>query len=516
VSRVVLWTMALLLLVVVLGFIFLPAYVDRQRNPVSSTALPAVSESAKALHDSLFVADMHADQLLWARDPLARSARGHVDVPRLADGNVALQVFSVVTKTPRGLNFDRNTGETDNITLLAIAQRWPVASWTSLTARALHQSARLHDAERRSNGELSIVRSREDLTRFLEARKAKRSRVAGVLAIEGLQALDGKLENVDTLFRAGFRMMGLTHFFDNEVAGSAHGVSHGGLTPLGRDVIARMEALGIIVDLAHASPRTIEETLALSTRPVVVSHTGGDARALHAAGSRVAHGRGSDVPRATQPHRRPASRDRRKRWARRHRILRGCRVRPRCAIHRARDHARGAYRGRGTCRAGLRLRWRRARALGYARSRAHHGGAAEGRNAACRHRRRDGWQPARIPHAEPSGNESMNRAWWLLTLAGVLEVVWAIGLKYSDGFRKQGIAAITVAAMIASFYYLAQALKTLPVGTGYAVWTGIGAVGTAIVGMVVFGESKEVGRLVSIGLIVAGIVGLKVTAGSGG
>ena len=106
----------------------------------------------------------------------------------------------------------------------------------------------------------------------------------------------------------------------------------------------------------------------------------------------------------------------------------------------------------------------------------------------------------------------MNRAWWMLTIAGVLEVVWAIGLKSSDGFRRPGIAAFTVIAMIASFYFLAQALKTLPVGTGYAVWTGIGAVGTAIVGILVFGESREAARIASIALIVAGIVGLKLTA----
>ena len=106
----------------------------------------------------------------------------------------------------------------------------------------------------------------------------------------------------------------------------------------------------------------------------------------------------------------------------------------------------------------------------------------------------------------------MNRAWWMLTIAGMLEVVWAIGLKSSDGFRKPGIATFTVIAMIASFYFLAQALKTLPVGTGYAVWTGIGAVGTAIVGMMVFGESRDIGRIVSIVLIVAGIVGLKIAS----
>jgi quaternary ammonium compound-resistance protein SugE len=105
----------------------------------------------------------------------------------------------------------------------------------------------------------------------------------------------------------------------------------------------------------------------------------------------------------------------------------------------------------------------------------------------------------------------MNRAWLWLLFAGLLEVGWAIGLKASDGFRKPGISALTVVGMIASFYGLAQALKTLPVGTGYAVWTGIGAVGTAIAGIVLFGESRDLGRLLSIALIVAGIVGLKLT-----
>jgi quaternary ammonium compound-resistance protein SugE len=106
----------------------------------------------------------------------------------------------------------------------------------------------------------------------------------------------------------------------------------------------------------------------------------------------------------------------------------------------------------------------------------------------------------------------MNRAWVWLLVAGLFEVGWAIGLKASDGFRKPGVSALTVAAMIASFYGLAQALKVLPVGTGYAVWTGIGAVGTAIAGVVLFGESRELGRVLSMLLIVAGIVGLKISS----
>lgn len=106
----------------------------------------------------------------------------------------------------------------------------------------------------------------------------------------------------------------------------------------------------------------------------------------------------------------------------------------------------------------------------------------------------------------------MQRAWVFLAVAGLLEVVWAIGLKSSDGFRRPYVSAFTVVMMIASFYFLAQALKSLPVGTAYAIWTGIGAVGTALVGIFVFGESRDVGRLVSMVLIVAGIVGLKLSA----
>jgi quaternary ammonium compound-resistance protein SugE len=104
-------------------------------------------------------------------------------------------------------------------------------------------------------------------------------------------------------------------------------------------------------------------------------------------------------------------------------------------------------------------------------------------------------------------------AWVYLAIAGLLEVGWAIGLKSTDGFRRLWPTVGTVTAMIASFYFLGQALKTLPVGTAYAVWTGIGAVGTALLGILLLSESAAVGRLVSIGLVVAGIVGLKITAG---
>jgi quaternary ammonium compound-resistance protein SugE len=100
-------------------------------------------------------------------------------------------------------------------------------------------------------------------------------------------------------------------------------------------------------------------------------------------------------------------------------------------------------------------------------------------------------------------------AWLILFIAGLCEVAWAVGLKYTEGFSRLAPSLATVAAMIVSVVLLGWSLKVLPLGTAYAVWTGIGAVGTAILGMILFGESREVARLLCIVLIVAGIVGLK-------
>lgn len=103
-------------------------------------------------------------------------------------------------------------------------------------------------------------------------------------------------------------------------------------------------------------------------------------------------------------------------------------------------------------------------------------------------------------------------AWVLLVIAGLLEVGWAIGLKYTEGFTRPWPSVFTIAAMVLSVVLLGVAMKSLPVGTSYAVWVGVGAVGTAILGMVLFGEPASAGRLTSLGFIVAGIVGLKLAS----
>ena len=130
-----------------------------------------------------------------------------------------------MTKTPRGLNMESNGADSDNITLLAMAQRWPRETWSSLLQRALYQAQKLQDAAAGSDGRLLLIRTRNDLANFIEAWERDPRRVAGLLATEGLQPIENRLENVDALYDAGFRIAGLTHFFDNEVGGSAHGLS---------------------------------------------------------------------------------------------------------------------------------------------------------------------------------------------------------------------------------------------------------------------------------------------------
>jgi len=267
-------------LVVVLGlafaiffFTFAASITEHSLNPVINKPPYQAGERAAKLHAGLFVADMHADSLLWNRDLNTDTAAAQVDVPKLIRGNVALQAFTVVTKTPRGLNIERNDDTTDNIFLLALAQRQPLENLFSLTKRALYQARKLHEYAASSGGKLVVIENKRDLAAFVERRKTEKI-VGGWLGIEGAHALDGKLENVDVLYDAGFRMMSPSHFFDNEIGGSAHGVQKGGLTELGKAVIARMESKKMLIDVAHASAATIDDVLSMAKRPVVVSHTG--------------------------------------------------------------------------------------------------------------------------------------------------------------------------------------------------------------------------------------------------
>lgn len=272
--RKITWGVLAVLILAIAGFFLLaPGIVERGMNKVVPVATP-ISARAKALHAKLTIADMHADTLLWQRDVLSLGGRGQVDLPRLQDGNVALQVFGSVTKTPKNQNYEANGSDTDNITLLTIAQAQPPRTWTSLFERSLWHVEKLDRAAARSRGQLRVIRNAAEFDRLFADRLAGQQVSGAMLSIEGLQNMEGKLSNLDRLYAAGYRMAGFTHFFDNELAGSMHGLKKGGLTPLGVQVLRRMETLGMVVDVAHASHTTVAQILQLARRPVVSSHGG--------------------------------------------------------------------------------------------------------------------------------------------------------------------------------------------------------------------------------------------------
>jgi microsomal dipeptidase-like Zn-dependent dipeptidase len=264
-------------LVVAAGF--LSANPERFVNRVEPGPLPGVGAAARALHASAAVVDLHADSLLFGRDLLRRSELGHVDLPRLREGGVALQVFGAPTRVPLGFNVEATDPKRPDLLTLLGAQRLAPFAWHSPFERALDLARQLDLLFARARGALVRVRTRAHLDELLAARERARRQaeeppIGALLGIEGAHALDGRIENLDRLFDAGYRMIGLTHFIDNEFAGSAHGSSRAGLSEPGRELVRRMQQRGVIVDVAHASPTAIRDVLEISTAPVVVSHGG--------------------------------------------------------------------------------------------------------------------------------------------------------------------------------------------------------------------------------------------------
>ncbi|MFO0518859.1 MAG: dipeptidase [bacterium] len=253
-------------------------------------------------HRNLFIADLHADTLLWNRDLLARGRFGHTDVPRFRVGGVDLQVLAAVTQTPleRRLRHDPegrshcSSGDDLNMAaLLSIVQMRPLPTWFDRRARALHQAERLHAAAKRSREggtEIVILKDASDLRRLVTIERAGRDVMGALLALEGThwigEASDDPAlaqQEVQRLFDAGFRMLALTHRFDNALAGSSEGCTRGGLTETGRVVLGKALDLGMVIDLAHLSPAALEDTLRFMedrrgvgrrASPPVVSHTG--------------------------------------------------------------------------------------------------------------------------------------------------------------------------------------------------------------------------------------------------
>jgi microsomal dipeptidase-like Zn-dependent dipeptidase len=169
---------------------------------------------------------------------------------------------------------ENNKDGYDVIGLLASLQDWPEETHNSRLQRALYQAEKLQDRVRSSEGAMQMITNRSDLASLMTARQQGKPVIGALLSLEGAHALEGDPENIDILYDAGFRMLGLVHLMDNDMAGSAHGVDQHGLTDKGRVMLQRAVALGMVIDLAHASPQTIYEVLQVVDRPVVASHGG--------------------------------------------------------------------------------------------------------------------------------------------------------------------------------------------------------------------------------------------------
>ena len=270
------YALAIVLLLYFLATFIVSPILDKQMNLVEYSDPRQLGAEAKELYKSLeFIADLHCDALLWDRDLTKKLDYAHLDFPRMQQANMSLQAFTIVTKSPKGQNFKQNSADAfDKITMLNFVQGRLPDKWFSLYKRAEYQARALQDYQDKYAGKFLLVKSRQDLKNLIELKKTDPEVIGGFLGIEGAHCLEGNLDNLQNLYYEGVRMMAPTHFFDNELGGSAHGLSGAGLTDFGREVIHEMNRLGVIIDLAHVSPKMIDEILDQTTRPVVVSHTG--------------------------------------------------------------------------------------------------------------------------------------------------------------------------------------------------------------------------------------------------
>jgi len=257
------------------GCDLISAEVEKTMNGVVPHLDYAIAPEAQHLHQRLIIGDWHADTTLWERDIAEHGDTGHGDLLRYLEGNVALQMFTTVTKSPSGQNYHHNSADAfDNITALAIAQGWPISSWNNLTQRALYQASKLHDLASTHPEQFMLVRNQHELQQLLNKREQGQTILGGLIGTEGSHALEGDLANIQVLYDAGFRMMSLQHFFDNQLGGSLHGNSGAGLSEFGRQAIREMERLGIMIDVSHSSEQVVQDVLELTDTPLIVSHTG--------------------------------------------------------------------------------------------------------------------------------------------------------------------------------------------------------------------------------------------------
>jgi microsomal dipeptidase-like Zn-dependent dipeptidase len=249
------------------------AAAEKMRRNANKTTLPLTLHAGaptQQLHDSLLVADMHCDLLLWNSDFNNGSSAGHVDLPKLLKGRFLIETFSVATTLPA--HFDPKNS--DRFPEYARRQGWPQWAYADPFNRALFMAGHLKYMASHSGGKFRIIYNSSDLKELVRLCRAGKEIVGALLSMEGAYPIGNDLSRIDLLYRTGFRMISPAHFYDSTLSGSTHTGSRKGLSALGIKALEAMERLGMIIDCSHLSPEAVDDLLRYATRPVVASHTG--------------------------------------------------------------------------------------------------------------------------------------------------------------------------------------------------------------------------------------------------
>ncbi len=235
-------------------------------------------EQTQAFHQQLFIADMHADTFTFVDSFMQRKDYAHLDYPRAQDGGLNLLTMAIATEVP--LSMVKRSPEgvkrgTNLIQVGAIAGLEPISNWSSNYARGLWVINNIKETVANNPNELLLVTHREDITELLMEHELEPNKRMGLLlAVEGGHLLEGNLDRLDHVYNLGVRMLSLTHAFDNDYGGASEGVEQYGLTETGKALLERMTELGIIIDIAHASPALVNDLLIEAKNPIVYSHGG--------------------------------------------------------------------------------------------------------------------------------------------------------------------------------------------------------------------------------------------------
>ncbi|MFQ3171124.1 MAG: membrane dipeptidase [Oleispira sp.] len=273
-KKIILFFISLVLLAGIAYWLLPPLNVEKYFSPVINVDTSANSFAVTYEVENLFVADMHADTLLWNRDITQKSTLGHADIYRLTKANVGLQVFMSIIEAPNDTSSDSIKQQGDRVTSIALLDKWPSRTFISYKERALYHAEKLFKAEKSSNGQLKVIRSKQDLRAGIQNWQAQKNPLLALLGMEGAHGTEFNINNLSLLFDAGYRSMELAHYSDTLFAGSSSGMNKYGLTDKGKALVKEMNVMGMIIDVAHLSNAGIEDVLAMSTRPVYVSHGG--------------------------------------------------------------------------------------------------------------------------------------------------------------------------------------------------------------------------------------------------